>query len=103
MYATKQQLLNLLAILDKSCTKDDDDMDHRHGLFDSTDRGLMEDMRIELEEEIAENQSESTDKDKKLKSILASFGSTIDPQGCDDGDYTQAMESINALFNSTGE
>jgi hypothetical protein len=54
MYATKKQLLNLLAILDKSCTKDDDDMDHRHGLFDSTDRGLMEDMRIELEEEIAE-------------------------------------------------
>jgi hypothetical protein len=56
MYATKQQLLNLLAILDKSCTRDDDcdASDHRHDLFDSTDRGRMDDIRIELEEEIAE-------------------------------------------------
>mgnify|MGYP003633791892 CR=1 FL=1 len=61
MYATKKQLLNLLAILDKSCTKDDDDMDHRHGLFDSTDRGRMDDIRIELEEEIAEQPTNQRD------------------------------------------
>jgi hypothetical protein len=57
MYATKQQLLNLIGILQNSCTTDDDcnTSDHHHDLFDNVDRDRLEDMRIELEEEIAQN------------------------------------------------
>jgi hypothetical protein len=56
MYATKQQLLNLIGIMRNSSTKDDDcdAHDHRHDLFDNVDQNRLEDMRIELEEELEE-------------------------------------------------
>jgi hypothetical protein len=55
MYATKQQLLDLIGILQNSCTKDDDSTaPHCHDLFDNVDQDRLEVMRIELENEIAE-------------------------------------------------
>jgi hypothetical protein len=56
MYATKQQLLDLIGILQNSCTTDDDcnNSDHHHDLFDNVDRDRLEVMRIKLEKEIAE-------------------------------------------------
>ena len=56
MYATKKQLLDLIGILQNSCTTDDDcnTSDHHHDLFDNVDRDHLEAMRIELETEIAE-------------------------------------------------
>jgi hypothetical protein len=56
MYATKQQLLDLIGILENSCTTDDDGntSDHHHDLFDNIDRGLMFELQTELENEIAE-------------------------------------------------
>jgi hypothetical protein len=41
--------------------------------------------------------------DKKLMSILVEFGSGIDPHGYDDGEYSEAIKSIKALFKPTGE
>jgi hypothetical protein len=54
MYATKKQLLDLIAILENSCTTEDEcnTSDHHHDLFDDIDRDRLNAMRIELEEEI---------------------------------------------------
>jgi hypothetical protein len=58
MYATKKQLLNLIGILEHSNTSNEDVIsdgaDHIHNQFDNVDQDRLEVMRIELENEIAE-------------------------------------------------
>jgi hypothetical protein len=61
MYATKQQLLNLIGVMENSSTSLVNDYGsnadhHQHGMFDSVDRNRLEAMRIELETEIAESE-----------------------------------------------
>jgi hypothetical protein len=64
MYATKKQLLDLIGILENSCTNTDygsDAPDHQHGMFDNVDRDRLDVMRIELENEIAEQPTNPRD------------------------------------------